>query len=615
MTNPSDPATKNSRLGFAAMILGVLMLVGATYWPLRQAWFVWDDKIMIHDTAWLSVGNRWVSIVFHGLPDWEYFRPLGLALLVAETRLFGAVPGPMHLISIAFHLIDTLLVGALALKLLARKNAPTTRSRVLTCVAMLLYGLHPAAIEPVSWIASQFDLLLTFLVLAGLLLNLGVARPTLRGGLVATSFFLAACTKEAAIVFPLLLFLLDWSETTDEPHSPGAIGRIRQILSRQWQVYLCTFIAGLIYLVLRHWGKPAGTTQLESFFTLDRLQAVCYTYMTYWRVILWPYVGMAPQHLLPNGYFGQPTLPLLLMVVAAFAVVAMGLFLTWRRRPAGLLILGVTAALFPVLHIIPVGFEDSLYHDRYALLAIAWTCAFLPAVVESLIARLDRRQTVAALKMSGMVAAIWLLFAGFTVRTTIPLWFNDVRLWTWALQSNPDSLFVLNNLLDSYIQQHDDRQAAKLVDTMLIKGKKCVDCMLTVANFGLVHGDVRLGEQALKAANEAFKDSAPTHSRVIGYVLSNANLHMIKKDFAGAEAAFRDAISLDPSRPGGYFGLANALALQGRSSAAQAAFAQAARLSSADQAAGNRPQFESALKVGKQTHPSPTAPPAEATSH
>jgi len=106
------------RLIRAAASLAILAIVVVVYWPVSHARFVWDDNTCFHDSAWLREGSNWVNYALRGFCDWtNYFRPLVVALFVAEVRSFDVSPGPMHLVSLALHLANTLVVGLLAFRL------------------------------------------------------------------------------------------------------------------------------------------------------------------------------------------------------------------------------------------------------------------------------------------------------------------------------------------------------------------------------------------------------------------------------------------------------------------------------------------------------------------
>ncbi len=596
--NPATAPTKTQpESGFPYVAASILvLLVAFIYWPVHQALFVWDDKLLIHDNASLSVGIGWRTIVLHGFTDWKYFRPMGVALFVAEIRWFGIDPGPMHLLSLTLHLINTSMVGMLAWRLCPR-HVIDANLRRLICCAMLVYGLHPVLVEPVAWIASQFDLLLTLFMLLGLLLNLTLRRTCVRAPAVAACFFIAACSKESALAFPIVLVLLDWLDAGPLTDASSWADRLRAQLRRQWLVYLGVFAAGIAYLTFRFWARlDVAPAQFDPFLTWQRFQVVCHTYMSYWRMIVWPFAGLSPHHIISTSRFLVANGTSLMTDFAAVAIGIVGSLLAWRRNPVGILIVGVTATVFPVLHIIPVGFDESLFHERYAMPAIALSCALLPAVVT--IINIPPNYKAIASRLSFAVSIAWLLLAALTVRTTIPLWFDDTRNWEWSLRSNPGSVFVMDNLLDVYINKHDLGHATELANILMVRGQSCADCMMDAANLALQEGDAKRAAETLRLADVALNHTIVSHTRLISYLLLNGNLHQLEHDEAGAEEAYRGAISIDPMRPDGYIDLALSLARQGKSEEAQKVFDKGMSLSAPDQIDTYREFFRKALAKG-----------------
>ena len=204
----------------------IVALIGFLYWPVHTADFVWDDQICLHTAASLRHGDSWMQFLAgRFLRMAQLFSSARRRHVRSRTAHLRCRAGPMHLVSLAVHLLNTLLVGLLARALSPKSDSPL-KSDVLTGGAMLLYGLHPALIEPVVWISCRFELVQTTFMLLGLLANARIERLAVRVPAVATCFFLAACTKETAAVFPLLLVSVRLDNDgpgTGQAWLPGAV--------------------------------------------------------------------------------------------------------------------------------------------------------------------------------------------------------------------------------------------------------------------------------------------------------------------------------------------------------------------------------------------------------
>jgi hypothetical protein len=571
------------RLIEAVAILG---LVAFLYWPARNGVFIWDDTTFLRDQAWLR-GDFWKASLFSGVADWDnYFRPLVVLLFAGESRLFAVSPTPMHLVSIGVHLLNTLLVGLLARKL-------TRDSPFAGGIAMLFFGLHPALIEPVDWIGCQFELLAVFFMLLGLLLNASVQSSRWRATGVALAFLLAAFTKESAACFPLLLGLLDLSS---ERASSGSHARatLLSIWRRQRAVYLTTLAAGIAYLVLRHWalGDFVIPMRSEQFLSFARAQKICLTYLSYWKLIVWPMSSIAPIHQVDEQLFQSFSIPSLGADMAAFGLLAAGVVAFYRRHPVGTLIMAVSFALLPVLNLIPISFTESLYHDRYAATAIALACALLPTTLKPVWAVL--RQHISTRTAAYMLPAVWLAFAVLNIQITVPLWSNETKLWQWALRKDPGSVPVLEHLLSTYMASGDYRQARAIGDQLLLQKSLDGTTLINIANLAIEDGDL---SQAASVLNTA-KDVIARHPNVrheARFILALGFLREKRGETAGAEEAYRDAAGLVPIDPDGPMYLALLLARQGRTAEAHEALAKALSLSAPSAQAKVRFLFQEAL--------------------
>lgn len=581
--------------------VAVLGLIALVYWPMRKAGLVWDDHLYLHDSAELRHGNDWLRIVFHGFRDWAtYFRPLGIALFTIESRLFDVNPTPMHMVSLGLHLANVLLVGALARLLLVASHR-STGTKAFPLLAMLLFGLHPILVEPVAWISSQFELLVTFFMLLGLILNLTVRHVVLRAAGVALCFFMAACIKEAAISFPLLLFVLDWSRPIDGRRTDGPRNELIARLQRQWPVYLALIAAGLLYLVLRWWGLGflVNPSRHITQPLWQQLQTVCATYMAYWRLLIWPMNGLSPLHIVPQQQFAQFRLSLLALDAGALTIALSGAYLFWKRHPLGCLIAGVTVALFPVLHIIPVQFDESLYHDRYAMTAAAFACSLLPLVwIRFTKPRETSRKIVAG---PSLVVAAWLFLALLNVRVTLPLWSDDVRLWQWALLESPGSIAAQRSLLGAYILSNDTAHGDPIAETLMQdpQGRACIDCMLNVAALALNEGNAERASLALREIKKDTGGASGAPEQILDYILYSGLLFELQHDRASAEEAYRAAIAFDSSNPRGYMGLAYLLARQGRFDEARKAEETALPLFAPDERARHKREFDQIVAASR----------------
>ena len=581
--------------GRAAVVLHavILILIAAVYWPITHAGFVWDDTTSFHDQGWLH-GDAWKQSVFRGFNGWvNYFRPLVLLLFTAQVHAFDATPAPMHVVSLGLHLADTILVGLLAAKLSGHHagSQPMLRSGI----PMLFYGLHPALIETVDWIGCQFELVLTLFVLLGLVLNLhwrGARARALSAGL---CFFFAACSKESAIAFPMLLVIFDL-------HCPGEARSWPDVLQVVWRrqryVYAAVFAAGLAYLLARYWalGYLIIPTASEPLLSITRLQQVSLTYLSYWELMIWPMGSIGLIHAVDAKQFATITPGSLAVDIAAFALLLVGIRAFWEHRSIGALILAGSVALLPVLNLLPLGFNEGLYHDRYATNAIAVVCALLPSLLLTL---RSRHMRIAKFALP-LVAIVWLGFAVANIRVTTPLWADEVALWQWAHRQQPDAITPKSHLLTTYIARNDHAHARELADELLTQEPPCYGCLLNIAFLALSENDTARAALALGKLKDS-RVLAYDRGILRNYVFANGMLLELQGDASGAEEAYRDAITLDPLDPVPQITLATLLAKHARLAEARPLAKAALALFAPDERARREREFEAVIATaGRQ---------------
>jgi len=582
---PTVPRQHNRAWAMMALALGIVALI---YWPASHGGFVLDDSTQLHDEAWLR-GQEWYKFVFRGFNDWvNYFRPLVVALFAVELHIFDGAPEPMHIVSIGLHLANVVLVGLLAARIVeGRVSAPPSAG-----LAMLVYGLHPGLIEPVSWVGLQFDLSVVLFMLLGLQLDARIARVGWRSIAVTGCFFLALCAKEAAIAFPALLLLFDlathrgWRDADNWRHVA------RDLWRKQRRTYIGVALAGAAYLALRFWaiGFAAARPAAEPFFSLARFNKVCLTYLEYWRLLLVPTSAIGPAHPYDEAALALLDWRNIGVDAAAITIATAAVYGLWKRRLAGLVGVGVSLALFPALNFVPFIVNGSLYQDRYAASAIAFACIFVPALCAPLLSRATASMRTAA----RLAAAAWLVVCAWSVHATIPAWADDVALCQWALRQHPDSLFAKSQLLDAYLARNDHVHARPLADALVAVGARCPGCMLDAAFLAVSERD---SARAVSALEKLRDNPILGYDKTIlrKYILANGLLLDLQDRTDEAESAFRDAIVVDALDPEPWLALASLQIRKGDIPAARETAERGFALLAPDQRESRRREFEQRL--------------------
>jgi hypothetical protein len=469
---------------FSVATLLLLAALVALYWPVMHADFAWDELLDSLTSISARSADPWRTLLIGQSNGFAtYFRPLVMALFSLELHLFAFQPGPMHAVSLAIHALNMVLVGMLAMRLSERMSGHL--SWRVAVLPMLIYAVHPLLIEPVSWIGCQYDLAMTTFTLLALLANITFRKPWRRAAAVSLCFFLAACCKESAVSFPLVLFAWDWL-LIDGDVEKAAVTRARDLLRAHAPVYGGVLLAGTAYLAFRHHylGHLLQATEGRSLGALGRVQEVSYLLVHYLRMLLWPMTGLNPIHPVDVDQFRALTAASMVTDITAMGMVGAAVVLTLRRQAFGTLLLVAIFSLLSVLHIVPVKFDASLYHERYAMTALALACCLFPLVVVQA-APLVRRWPLLRMTAFGALA-LWIFASLANVRATVPLWSSDVLRWQWAYLEYPDSAQAQESLLGAYIDHQAYGAARGMVDELLSHPSPCLICVVHGAEEALV---------------------------------------------------------------------------------------------------------------------------------
>ncbi|MCG6551136.1 MAG: tetratricopeptide repeat protein [Candidatus Magnetominusculus sp. LBB02] len=187
----------------------ILMLTAATfvcYLPLRYNEFVtYDDYDYILKNTQIHSGLNVENIKWALTSSYfSYWHPLTWISHMIDIELFGLNPKGHHMISLFFHIANTVLLFA-ALRLM------TGRLWQSAFVAAL-FALHPMAVDSVAWAAERKNVLSTFFwFLLFIFYYYYARRPALwRYLAVFGTLALGLMSKPMLVTVPFLLLLLDY---------------------------------------------------------------------------------------------------------------------------------------------------------------------------------------------------------------------------------------------------------------------------------------------------------------------------------------------------------------------------------------------------------------------
>lgn len=244
--------THSKRLAcLGSITLGFLAVGFVVYSGVVSSFFVSDDFVMLQRlqttpfAVWSNVGGY-------------SFFPMMYLVLLAEGQVWGLSATGYHVVSIALHVANALLVCLLTMQTAQAFGGKSASWRVVSIFAGLWFLVSPSHTEAVSWIAARHHVLATFFGLLALAAYAGY-RAGGRRALLAASlplFAAALLSKEAVLVLPLVVLLYD--ALTGRAARDGVGQQTRPLTG-----FLLFAAVALAYLTLRQWyfgGLTAGLT-------------------------------------------------------------------------------------------------------------------------------------------------------------------------------------------------------------------------------------------------------------------------------------------------------------------------------------------------------------------
>ncbi|MFQ5351562.1 MAG: hypothetical protein ACE5D3_00630, partial [Candidatus Binatia bacterium] len=404
--------------------LVVLAIVIATYWPVLQCHALsFDDNDYFTENALVThpsahSAGRFLTEVLKPSTVRGYYQPLAMISLMLDYAL-GARPADLYAIqrtSLALHAANSVLVALLMLALF--------RSVPAAIIAGLLFGLHPAAVESVPWLAQRKSLLSTFFALASLLAYCRYARTggIRRYAMVTLLYVLSLMSKPTSTPLPVLLLLLDaWP--LNRLHRRTVVEKIPLFA-----------IAGVFSVITVISQSQAGGAQMPHQYGPLRIPMIlAHNISFYFRHLFWP--GDVPNYyLFPTPF--TPSNPAIIsgFLVTVALVAALVLSLRWTRAwVCGSLFLFV--ALSPTLGVI--GFTDTIASNRFLYLPMVG--ALLPfAYYASRGWTLPRSRTTARILI--VVATVFACgWGAVATRRGLTFWSDSVTHFAHLVQVAPDA--------------------------------------------------------------------------------------------------------------------------------------------------------------------------------
>ncbi|HEY6837644.1 MAG TPA: tetratricopeptide repeat protein [Geobacteraceae bacterium] len=419
---PCDPS-EEGRGGARLLAILLLIVTVAVYAPVAHNGFVtYDDDGYVTNNAMVRAGLTgrgfvWAFTAIHEA-NWH---PLTWLSHMADCQLFGLDPRGHHLMNLAFHGANTLLLFLLLVRLF---RAPWRSAAVA-----LLFAVHPLHVESVAWVAERKDLLAALFWFLALVAYLRYAKgPTIGRYLAVLALFvLGLLAKPMVVTLPLILLLVDWWPLGRFTTTP-----LRRLLVEKVPFLLISLGSALITVVAQKKGDTiASLTQISLD---ERLANIPVAYVRYLVKMVWP-ADLAVFYPYPHLSWWEPVAALGLLAVVTTAAVRL------RRERPWLLFgwLWYLVILLPVIGIVQVGLQSMA--DRYTYLSLIGPFLALVWGAAELCRRLPQRRM-----LLGFLAVAVMVPLALLARRQTGFWRDSMTLFTHAAAAVPGNFIALNNL-------------------------------------------------------------------------------------------------------------------------------------------------------------------------
>ena len=397
--------------------LVALAIVAATalcYAQVRDHRFLsYDDDQFLVDNPAIQHGLdaaavRWAFTNNHA----SLWLPVTWISHTLDFALFGDDAGAHHLVNLALHLLNAVLMLLVCVHLTGRLWP--------SALVAALFALHPLHVESVAWVTERKDTLSTLF----LLLTIGAYARWVRGGSRAASaaavvcFALGLMAKPMLVTVPVLLLVLDrWPLARGA--APGRLLREKIPFAA-----LAAGVGAVTILVGRAGGIVAG---LEALPVWPRLANALVSTAAYPLKMVWP-AGLRAQYVfrgdLPPG---DVLLAAVLLAAVTFAAVR------WRRTgpwfAAGWA--WYLVALIPVSGVLQQG--SHAMADRYTYVPLLGLYGIVAWGGAELVAGSALRRRLAWVAALGVLAAL-----GVATHRQAATWRDSVTLFSHAVEVAPD---------------------------------------------------------------------------------------------------------------------------------------------------------------------------------
>ena len=410
------------RMIFLAGAVVIIFACFVAYSPAIKGGFIWDDDTYVTDNPLLTVPDGLYQIWFTTHAPSQYF-PLTYTTFWVEHRLWGFNPMGYHVINVATHIINALLLWLV----LRRLSIPGA------WFASAVFAMHPVQVESVAWITERKNALMLLFSLLSVLCWIEFALSN-KSGLKAKLFYagslvlfaLALFSKTTACTLPTAFVLILWFR-----RSP--------LTFKRWMQVVPFVVMGIGMGLFAMWWENhhQGTGLINmGLGPAEKLLIAGRALWFYLWKLFWP-VNLTFSY--PRWHNINPN-EIRQYAWPAVSVLALVCIWLWRERLGRGVVTAVlffTVTLFPMLGFFSLyTFIYTFVADHYQYAACIGPITLVAAGGALIYQRSDKNTKFIILSAAGVLIMTLCVLSWKQCH----IYTNAETLWLDTLKKNPDSL-------------------------------------------------------------------------------------------------------------------------------------------------------------------------------
>jgi len=471
----------------------------------------WDDPEMVFKNKFVKTFNLYALSTNHFVGN---YIPVTMFVHALSWFFFGSNDAGHHLLNVALHILNGVLVYQLGKKLFKTENVSIT--------IMTIFLLHPLQVESVGWISELKNILSTSFYIAGLLYYIRYLNNSrVKIYIVTVLFFVLGClSKSSVVVFPLSLICVDIY--------------FKQNFSWKFIINkIPFFIFSLVFglLNIKAQTEDQFINYAHAFPIHERIGYAGFALMRYFFMFVAP-INLSVIYPYPQNHGAA-------FVIGYFTLTALAfiLYQSVKRKKYNFLalILFTLINLLLVLQFVPFG--EVLYADRYMYIpVIGFACIF-----SLLFYKLNPPARLSAFALLTLLA-----FASFS-RSKV--WRSGITLYEDILKSFPNSFVALNSIGVEYMLKDNNEKAFFYLNKSIQAAPYNYKGFY---NRGLFY----LKNQKAKLAVESFNQSLNIYEYSKAYVGRASAYHMLG-EITKAMSDANSALAIEKNNAKAHFVLGN----------------------------------------------------------